>query len=190
MELRPDPGGLPPPQPAPAGHAGATAHLLRQHLPRDARAQNEEDAGQRGAIRHARTTAFRLRGLTRQQRLHHRPERVGHKGLAHAPLNAPDPVLLGALSRHSPDRQPIYLRFIGRIDLAAPLNSTKRPVSCLNGPRWPLMHATQRQRRSSSTRSDTLLPSCSSVAAVAFACRFNIARPALVAVRRSSPRCA
>ncbi len=95
----PDTCLLPVTEPAPARHARAAAHLLRQHLPGDAGAQDEEDAGQGGAIRHAGPTALWLRRLGREQRLHHRPERVSDKGLAHAPTNARDRVLLEALSQ-------------------------------------------------------------------------------------------
>ena len=46
---QPDPGCLPVPQPPPAGYAGPTAHLLRQHLPRDARPVGRARSGRCGA---------------------------------------------------------------------------------------------------------------------------------------------
>src|ERR671933_447800 len=52
---------LPVPQPPPAGHAGAAAHLLREHLPRDTGLQDEQNARECGAIIERRTTAFRTR---------------------------------------------------------------------------------------------------------------------------------
>jgi hypothetical protein len=97
-------------------------------------------------------------------------------------------IALTALVRHSPDRQPVYLRFVGRIALRPPSSSTKKSVSCLNGPRWPVVPTRQRLTRASSDTSGALLPSGSAV--TASACGLNIARPALVAGRRSSPGCA
>ena len=44
VELLPDLRLVPIPQPAPAGHARAAAHLPGQHLPGDAAPENEEDA--------------------------------------------------------------------------------------------------------------------------------------------------
>ena len=52
MELLPDPGPVPVAQPAPTGHATATAHLLGQVLPLDARLQHKENARERLAVRH------------------------------------------------------------------------------------------------------------------------------------------
>jgi hypothetical protein len=54
VEAVPDPGLLPIAQTAPAGHAGTTAHLLRQQLPGDAALQHQDDAGRGGTIRNAR----------------------------------------------------------------------------------------------------------------------------------------
>src|SRR5512135_2509383 len=58
QEFLPDAAPLPVPQPAPAGHAGPAAHLLRQHLPGEAALQDEDDAGQAGAVVHRRPAAL------------------------------------------------------------------------------------------------------------------------------------
>ena len=50
----PDPDFLPVAQSAPAAHARAAAHLLREHLPRDATAEHKEDAREHGADRDRR----------------------------------------------------------------------------------------------------------------------------------------
>lgn len=88
LEAVPHASLLPIAQPAPARHAAAAAHLLGQHLPRDARLQNEEDAGQGSTVGQARSAALRFRRLRRQQRLYHRPERIREKGSAYATQNA------------------------------------------------------------------------------------------------------
>jgi len=67
VERLPDARLLPVAQPPPAGHAGAAAHLLRQHLPRDAALEHEEDAGQRGPGVDRRTTALRAWRMGRKQ---------------------------------------------------------------------------------------------------------------------------
>lgn len=76
---------LPPiPQAPPAGHARA-AHLSRQHLPADARPQDEDDAGQGSAVVTPRSATPRLGRFTWQKRLDRRPEIIREKGLAHSP---------------------------------------------------------------------------------------------------------
>lgn len=50
MQALPYTGLLPIPQSTPAGHARAAAHFQRQHAPRDARTQYEDNAGQGGAV--------------------------------------------------------------------------------------------------------------------------------------------
>ena len=72
-----DPRRLPVAQAAPAGHAGAAAHLLRQARPRDAGAQHEDDALKRLAAVNGRTAAFRAWRLLGEQGRDQRPERVG-----------------------------------------------------------------------------------------------------------------
>src|SRR5437773_1016988 len=49
-ELLPDAAALPLPQPPPTRNAGATAHLLGEHLPGDAAPQHEDDPGQASAV--------------------------------------------------------------------------------------------------------------------------------------------
>lgn len=77
MQPSPHAGLLPVPQPPPAAHARAALHLDRQPLPRDARAQNEQDASQSSSVLQGRTTALwtRLRG--RKKRGDLQPEIVG-----------------------------------------------------------------------------------------------------------------
>ena len=50
QQLLPDAPALPVAQPPPAGDTGATTHLQGEHLPGDATAEDEDDAGQAGAI--------------------------------------------------------------------------------------------------------------------------------------------
>src|SRR4029450_4550217 len=76
---------LPGAQPPPAGHAGAAAHLLRQHLPRDAALEHEEDAGQRGPGVDRGATAPRAWRRGRKQGAEKGPEGVGNEGCCHAP---------------------------------------------------------------------------------------------------------
>lgn len=102
MEPFPDPGRLPVAQPSPARHPGAAAHLLRQHLPRDAALEHKQDAGQRRPVRDRWPAAFRLWPLRRQQRFDQGPQFIGYERLGHAAQNSPPvppfPVSLGALS--------------------------------------------------------------------------------------------
>lgn len=63
------------PEPAPAGHA-RTAHRPGQHLLRDTRAKDEDDAGQSRAVIASRSAAARLGRHRWQER---RPKVVGHK---------------------------------------------------------------------------------------------------------------
>jgi hypothetical protein len=67
---------LPIPQPAPARHSTATAQFLGQHLPGDATLEDEEDAGEGGAIRDAVPPALGLGPLGRQERRNQCPQRV------------------------------------------------------------------------------------------------------------------
>jgi len=83
MQPSPHAGLLPVPQPPPAAHARAALHLDRQPLPRDARAQNEQDASQSSSVLQGRTTALwtRLRG--RKKRGDLLPEIVGEDRFGH-----------------------------------------------------------------------------------------------------------
>ena len=61
MEALPHLGLLPVPQPPPARHPAAAAHLLRSHLPGNAALEDEQDAAERRTIRDtARPSAFGL----------------------------------------------------------------------------------------------------------------------------------
>ena len=86
----PDPSLLPVAQASPAAHARPTAHLGRQHLPRQAGLQHEQDAGQRRPIRQARSATLRLGRFERKQRRDHRPQVIGNKQLGQAACNAPE----------------------------------------------------------------------------------------------------
>ncbi|CAA9566969.1 MAG: hypothetical protein AVDCRST_MAG59-3117, partial [uncultured Thermomicrobiales bacterium] len=79
----PDPGLLPIPEPPPAGRPAAAAELHREQPPRAAGAQDEDDAGEGGAVGDAGRAALRLRRLRRQQRLDGFPKGVGNKPGAH-----------------------------------------------------------------------------------------------------------
>lgn len=79
MQGGPDASCLPDPKPSPARLAAAADIGTRQVLPLHARAQNQDDAGQRRPIRGARPTAFRLLRLGWKKRLDHRPEVIGYE---------------------------------------------------------------------------------------------------------------
>ena len=84
----------------PAGHPAATAHLAREHLPGQAAAKDEEDAGERGAVRQPRPPP-RARALRRrrQERLDYFPEHAINQLLRHAASIYAQAFLLEALSR-------------------------------------------------------------------------------------------
>ncbi|CAA9554149.1 MAG: hypothetical protein AVDCRST_MAG19-1075, partial [uncultured Thermomicrobiales bacterium] len=84
VDAVPHPGRLPVAQAAPAGHPRPAPQLLGQHLPGDAGLEHEDDPGQRGAIRHARSAALGLRRLGRQQRGDDGPQVVAHERGGHA----------------------------------------------------------------------------------------------------------
>jgi hypothetical protein len=71
--------GLPVAQSSPAGRAAAAAEFLREEPPRAAGAQDEDDAGEGGAVGDAGTTTLRLGQFLRQQRLDGVPEVIGDK---------------------------------------------------------------------------------------------------------------
>lgn len=77
VQPRPDSGGVPLRQPPPAGLAGA-AQPRRDLAPPRLRAQHEEHASQRRAVRRARPSAFGLRRLGRRQRPRRRPRVAGN----------------------------------------------------------------------------------------------------------------
>lgn len=68
-EFLPDAASVPVSQATPAGNPGPAAHLLGQHVPREAAFEDEYDAGQAGPITDWRTPSLTGLGLvTRQQR--------------------------------------------------------------------------------------------------------------------------
>jgi hypothetical protein len=71
-------------EPTPTGHARAAAYLLRQHLPGYAALQDEQDAGEGGAVVDSGPTAFGLGRLLGQQRLDHFPQFIGDEFLSRA----------------------------------------------------------------------------------------------------------
>jgi hypothetical protein len=89
---------MPVAEPAPARHAGATPHLLREPLPLDARLQHEEDAGQARAVRDGAPPALRARAVRRQEGSDQAPEVVRYERRGHTPPPPARPVLLGSLS--------------------------------------------------------------------------------------------
>ena len=82
MQFGPDAERLPLAQAAPAGDAAAEAELLWQITPAQAVAQDEQDAAQRGAVRHARRSAVSCQGFGRQERLDRLPEIVADRVVA------------------------------------------------------------------------------------------------------------
>src|SRR5438128_4193088 len=78
------PPALPVPQPPPARHARAAAHLLREHLPGDATLEDEDDAGQAGPVIDGWPAALTGPGaVARQQRLDDLPQLIRHKRASH-----------------------------------------------------------------------------------------------------------
>jgi hypothetical protein len=81
VELLPDAGALPVPQPPPAGDWAAAAKLTdRQQPPGDAGVELVDDAGQRGAVVDAGSAAIAA-WWWRQERLNGLPQVVGDEGL-------------------------------------------------------------------------------------------------------------
>jgi Putative PD-(D/E)XK family member, (DUF4420) len=84
MQPLPDAGLVPLLQAPPAGRAGAAAEFGRQPRPRQAGAQDEDDASEAVAVRDARPAAARPLGFGRQQRLDDCPQFVAHYRLRHS----------------------------------------------------------------------------------------------------------
>ena len=107
MQTAPNARHLPIPQSPPTTHAGAAAHLGRQHFPRQPRAQHEQDARECGPVLNWTTPALRTRPRRREKRRDLIPEIIGEKQSGHAKptlktkLGA---VLLGALNPGRPTR--------------------------------------------------------------------------------------
>jgi hypothetical protein len=72
----PNAGPLPIAQPPPARHPRSASEFLRQHLPRNATAKDEQDAGQTRTIRNTRPSAFRSRWRTGKKRFDQIPQPI------------------------------------------------------------------------------------------------------------------
>jgi hypothetical protein len=94
---------LPIAQAAPTRHPRTAREFLREHLPGDAAAEDEQNAGETRAIGDARPSAFRPACWSWQERFDKIPQRIGKKRRSHArPRYFADedqvlPVLLHAL---------------------------------------------------------------------------------------------
>jgi len=89
VDFLPDARGLPVAQTPPARHAATAAHLPGQHLPLDARAKHEDDAGQACAIGRGFSAGIaRAARLDGNQRLDEGPETVVNEWFGHACLLA------------------------------------------------------------------------------------------------------
>src|SRR5690606_39035227 len=132
VQFLPDPGGLPVAQSSPAGHAAAPK-LRGQILPRDAGAQDEEDAFKTGAIvaRLAAGMALSPR-FDGNERFDQRPQFViqqwlGHgcASLHHMAKSNPRAIVLGVLRQKS--NAPFGANFTGAVvhftDLVRPKSS-------------------------------------------------------------------
>jgi hypothetical protein len=138
MQGVPHPGRLPVPQAPPAGHATATAHLGRQHLPGDAGLEHKDDPGQGGAVGDAWSATLGLGCLSRQQRGDESPQFVADKRLAHgASVPCHDQVLKGALvlQRHFSieSREPAFVVAAPGVGLAASAPAGPMQPECLLG---------------------------------------------------------
>jgi hypothetical protein len=83
MDAWPDAGTTPGTEPAPAGHAAAAAHLLGEILPRDARFEDEDDAGESPAIVEKWSTAFWMRRMRWEKQPRELPQMVGQQWTRH-----------------------------------------------------------------------------------------------------------
>lgn len=75
---------LPFSEPPPAGHSRAAAHLLREQFPRQARAQDKENARERLLVGDTLTPAFWPRGLRWQEQLQGCPKIIFQQWFRHA----------------------------------------------------------------------------------------------------------
>jgi hypothetical protein len=89
MDALPHTGLLPCMQAPPATHAAAAAQFTGKIFPRQACLEDEQDAGQSGAVVNARAPAFGGRTMCWQQWLNQYPQVVRKKGFGHgtAPEN-------------------------------------------------------------------------------------------------------
>ena len=74
---------LPIAQAAPTRHPRTALEFLREHLPRDAAAEDEQNAGETRAIKDARPSAFRPRRWSWQERFNKIPQRIGKQCRGH-----------------------------------------------------------------------------------------------------------
>src|SRR4051794_29700377 len=89
-EFLPDAPALPVPQPPPAGDAGAAAHLLGEHLPRDAAPQDEDNPRQAGSVIDRGPTPSAGAGLMpREEWCDRFPEFIGDQRLSHGCTSIP-----------------------------------------------------------------------------------------------------
>ena len=80
----PHAGSLPIAQAAPTRHPRTALEFLREHLPRDAAAEDEQNAGETRAIRNTRPSAFRPTWWSGQERFDKIPQRAGKQRRSHA----------------------------------------------------------------------------------------------------------
>src|SRR5439155_17995336 len=96
QEFLPDAPALPVPQPPPTGDAGATAHLLGEHLPRDATPQDEDNPGQAGTVIDRRPAPLaRPRLMPREQRGDGLPKFVRYQRFGHGCTSRPGTLSTG-----------------------------------------------------------------------------------------------
>ena len=74
---------LPIAQAAPTRHPRPAPEFLREHLPRNAAAEDEQNAGETRAIRNARPSAFRPTWWSWQERFDKIPQRIGKQRRSH-----------------------------------------------------------------------------------------------------------
>lgn len=128
MQAMPDAGDLPVPQPPPAGHAAAVAQFLGQLLPRDAGAQDVDNAVEGLLIADARPPSLGRRLHGWNQGFDALPQRcrdlfaTSHTGNSAIATALFKPVLLGALSTQQPVCWQLQSPFVvhGSRDIGAP----------------------------------------------------------------------
>ena len=86
MNVVPDTGFLPIAKTTPARHATATSHFLREHLPRDARAQHKDDSRECRPVVNRWSATFGFPFFWRQERLDDRPQFISQKMFRHASI--------------------------------------------------------------------------------------------------------
>ena len=79
----PHPRLLPVAQATPARHPRPACEFLREHLPGNAAAEDEDDAGETRTVRNARPSAFRSTWWSGQERSDQIPQRIGKQRRSH-----------------------------------------------------------------------------------------------------------